>query len=116
MDQTTMTLMTGLVGLVSAFVVAVLQIKKADRERYEKTRDDWGEVSRLQKEHISALEIKVTDLQNELNQTLERIGRIQNRSETWNQRNADLFEHVQKLRARIEQMGGEPGPEPDGNR
>lgn len=116
MDQTTVSLMGGVVGLVSTFVVAVLQIKKADRERYEKTRDDWGEVHRLQKEHIGALEVKVNDLQGELNQALERVGRIQQRSDTWNQRNAELYEHVKRLREQIEQMGGDPGSEPNGYR
>ena len=100
--------------MVGAFLLMVLQVKKADRERYEKTRDDWENIHKLQKEHIGTLETRVVSLQGELDGVRVTLARVEQRADTWNRRNATLYEQVEHLRDRLRELDQDPGPPANG--
>lgn len=114
MTQATVQFMIGVGTMLAIAIITLAQQRKISREQYDASKREWQDVATLQKEHIKGLEMRVEDLQRQIDEHTVGMRRVTSQRDNARDRADRYWVCIEQYRERLERLGQDPGPEPNG--
>lgn len=110
-----------ILGLIASSVVVIASFIRTSREQRKQDNENWAQAVDALKEHNAALKERLGDAetiqveQGKQIATLQgSVSMLERERAAWTRRNMGLYDRCMEYRALIVRLGGNPGPEING--